>query len=193
MAKANIKKHNINKSKLLIKILTNIIKQIYNMFVKFIFERRKNMAKIVQISESVISIGLDDGSIQEVRASDINFVPHVGDEVEVFKSETKVIVSKVQPAQTNIPNGGININLQNVQTSIGEKSSSNTKAVNKVAYCLLAFFLGGIGIHKFYAGKTGAGILYLIFCWSGIPAIISFIEFIVALCKKADANGNILV
>ena len=39
MAKVNIKKHNIDKSKLLIKILTNIIKQIYNMFVKFIFEK----------------------------------------------------------------------------------------------------------------------------------------------------------
>ena len=50
MAKVNIKKHNIDKSKLLIKILTNIIKQIYNMFVKFIFERGKYMAKIVQIS-----------------------------------------------------------------------------------------------------------------------------------------------
>lgn len=65
------------------------------------------------------------------------------------------------------------------------------KPVNKMVYCLLAFFLGGIGIHKFYAGKTGVGIVYILFCWTGIPMFIAFIEFIVGLCKKADANGNI--
>ena len=41
---------------------------------------------------------------------------------------------------------------------------------------LLAFFLGGLGVHKFYMGQTGLGILYLLFFWTGIPAIIGFIE-----------------
>ena len=67
------------------------------------------------------------------------------------------------------------------------------KVVNKVAYCLLAFFLGGIGIHKFYAGKTGAGVTMLLFCWTFIPAIIALIDFIVGLTKKSDANGNIII
>lgn len=67
------------------------------------------------------------------------------------------------------------------------------KSVNKIGYALLAFFLGGFGAHKFYAGKVGLGILYLLFCWTFIPGIIAFIEFIVALTKTADVNGNIEV
>jgi len=42
---------------------------------------------------------------------------------------------------------------------------------------ILAFFLGGIGIHKLYLG-SGKWWLYLIFCWTFIPAIIALIEFI---------------
>jgi len=41
---------------------------------------------------------------------------------------------------------------------------------------LLALFLGGVGGHKFYMGETGLGIVYLLFCWTYIPAIIAFIE-----------------
>ncbi len=58
---------------------------------------------------------------------------------------------------------------------------------SRVAAALLAFFLGGIGVHKFYLGQTGLGILYLLFCWTFIPAIIAFIEAIVYLCTS-DAN-----
>ena len=53
---------------------------------------------------------------------------------------------------------------------------------NKLAAALLAIFLGGLGIHKFYLRKVGMGILYLIFCWTGIPAIIGFIKGIYYLC-----------
>ena len=47
---------------------------------------------------------------------------------------------------------------------------------DEVVGVLLALFLGGLGVHKFYLGETGLGILYLVFFWTGIPAIIGFIE-----------------
>lgn len=41
---------------------------------------------------------------------------------------------------------------------------------------LLAAFLGGFGIHRFYLGKIASGVLYLLFCWTGIPGLIAFFE-----------------
>ncbi len=35
---------------------------------------------------------------------------------------------------------------------------------------------GGFGIHKFYLGAWGWGLIYLVFCWTYIPAVIGFIE-----------------
>ena len=154
------------------------------------------MAKIIAISGTVVSIGTENGSIEEVRADDLNFVPHIGDEVEIFRTETKVIVSKKEAPAAAIPNGGININVQNTQT---QNAATPTviaiqgKVVNKIVYCVLAFFLGGIGVHKFYAGKTGVGLAMLFLCWTLVPSIIALVDFIVALTKKADANGNIIV
>lgn len=52
---------------------------------------------------------------------------------------------------------------------------------NKLAAGLLAFFVGGIGIHKFYLGDKTAGILYAVFCWTGIPGILAFIDAIMLL------------
>jgi TM2 domain-containing membrane protein YozV len=47
---------------------------------------------------------------------------------------------------------------------------------DEVVGILLALFLGSFGIHHFYLRRTGLGILYLCFCWTGIPAILGFIE-----------------
>lgn len=58
---------------------------------------------------------------------------------------------------------------------------------SKVAAGLLAIFLGGIGAHKFYLGKPLMGLLYLLFFWTGIPAIVGFIEGIIYL-TKSDAD-----
>lgn len=57
---------------------------------------------------------------------------------------------------------------------------------SKVAAGLLAILLGGIGVHKFYMGKIGMGILYICFCWTGIPAVIGLIEGIMYLCSNDE-------
>jgi ribosomal protein L37E len=48
----------------------------------------------------------------------------------------------------------------------------------------LAIFLGGIGAHKFYLGKGIQGVLYLLFCWTFIPAIVALIEGIIYFCMS---------
>lgn len=59
----------------------------------------------------------------------------------------------------------------------------------RIATALFAFFLGGFGAHKFYLWQVELGVLYLIFFWTFIPAIIAFIEFILLLVMT-DENFN---
>jgi TM2 domain-containing membrane protein YozV len=47
---------------------------------------------------------------------------------------------------------------------------------DEVVGILLALFLGTFGAHHFYLRRTGLGILYACFFWSGIPAILGFVE-----------------
>ena len=56
---------------------------------------------------------------------------------------------------------------------------SNKPCKNKTIAGLLALFLGSIGIHKFYLGKVGWGLIYLIFSWTGIPILLGWIEALI--------------
>ncbi len=47
---------------------------------------------------------------------------------------------------------------------------------DEIVGILLALFLGTFGIHHFYLRRTGLGILYCCLFWSGIPALLGFIE-----------------
>lgn len=67
---------------------------------------------------------------------------------------------------------------------------ANWPIKNKLAAALLALLLGGIGAHKFYLGQGGLGILFILFCWTGIPAILGLIEGILMLASN-DENFQI--
>ena len=56
---------------------------------------------------------------------------------------------------------------------------------------LLCFFLGYLGIHRFYVGKTGTGIAQLLTCGGcGIWALIDFITIIMG--NFTDAEGKFI-
>jgi len=60
---------------------------------------------------------------------------------------------------------------------------------DKTIAAILAFFLGGFGVHRFYLDQVGKGIAYLLFSWTGIPSIIGFVDFIGFLMySEADFN-----
>ena len=74
--------------------------------------------------------------------------------------------------QANRPvNAGFNT------SNVANYNSSSVK--NKNVAGLLGIFLGGLGIHKFYMGRHGQGILYLLLCWTYVPAIVGLIEGII--------------
>ncbi len=88
---------------------------------------------------------------------------------QVQQVQPQIVIQQVTPQQTNV--SGIN---------------PAWPLKSKIAAGILGIFLGGLGIHKFYLGQTGMGILYLVFFWTGIPEIVGFIEGIVYLCSNDE-------
>lgn len=128
------------------------------------------MPKVIRIKEGTVTIGNEDGSFLDIPMSELDFTPVVGEMVETFSSGDRTVIYRNGKNPALPPKG---------------------KGVNQIAYGLFALFLGGFGVHKFYVGKVGLGIVYLLFCWTFIPAIIALVEGIIAFTKKADADGNI--
>ena len=66
-------------------------------------------------------------------------------------------------------------------------SDGNVSDKQKMVALLLCFFLGGLGAHRFYVGKTGSAVAQLLTCGGlGIWALIDLI--MIALGKFTDAN-----
>jgi len=52
---------------------------------------------------------------------------------------------------------------------------------SRLAAALFAILLGTFGIHKFYLGRIGWGVVYLLFFWTFIPTLLGLVEGIVYL------------
>ena len=78
---------------------------------------------------------------------------------------------------------------EGVRAAVGSKG--------KVPAGLLALFLGGLGIHKFYLGHVGAGIVHIILFITiiGIPVncVVCLIEAIIHFTKSDEDFHQIYV
>nr|WP_207953140.1 TM2 domain-containing protein [Paenibacillus agricola] len=62
-----------------------------------------------------------------------------------------------------------------------------TSNKSKTTAGILAILLGSLGVHHFYLENIGLGIVYLLFCWTGIPGIIALIEGVIYLASSEQS------
>ena len=60
--------------------------------------------------------------------------------------------------------------------AVAETPAALAKRKSRGVAAFTAFFLGSLGIHRFYLGNNLAGLVYLIFCWTGIPTLAGWFE-----------------
>ena len=107
---------------------------------------------------SLIDDDFKDKSIVYLEGKRKEFV----DLMDKFNNDTKIFINK------------------NLQLAEQKRKSK------KIATVLAFPFLGGLGVHKFYLGQIGQGVVYLLFCFLVIPSIIALFEFISYLSMSID-------
>jgi TM2 domain-containing membrane protein YozV len=64
--------------------------------------------------------------------------------------------------------------IQNARSAHADNNAA--PATSRVTAGVLALLLGGLGIHKFYTGAWGWGIVYIVLCWTYIPTAVALVE-----------------
>lgn len=113
---------------------------------------------------------------------------------ELFEENKKKIEKLEDNSKANQPMVFMNAGGGGGASSSSSSSSSSNNGgmqvggytKSKAVAGILAILLGGIGAHKFYLGRWGWGIIYLLFCWTYIPSIIGLIEGIVYLVSNEN-------
>jgi len=59
----------------------------------------------------------------------------------------------------------------------------------KSTYLWLMLFTGFLGGHRYYQGRWKLGLLYTLFCWTGVPLALCVTDFMEVMPLKADEDG----
>lgn len=94
------------------------------------------------------------------------------------------------PPAYGAPQPPINIVVQNTNMATATATAGGFVRVgnrSRLLAVLFAFFLGGLGVHKFYLGQPIVGLLYLLLSWTFIPLVIGFVEGVLLLFMSNHA------
>lgn len=100
--------------------------------------------------------------------------------------ETLKKMNNTQEEENEMSNEQLQHEIYKEQLRQLKELKEDSKKPSLTVYLLLALFLGGIGAHDFYVGKPVKGLIKLVFCWTGIPTIISVFNIIGALMNKQN-------
>lgn len=125
---------------------------------------------------------------------DAKFCKHCGEAIDgdcIICPKCGKQVGQVKVEQPQQPQ--VIINNNNTNTNVNQNRNYNSGRENypyksKIVALLLCFFLGGLGIHRFYVGKIGTGVLWLI--TAGLFGFGWLIDFIVILVGGFRDKAN---
>lgn len=132
------------------------------------------------ISESKTSVGgmrVDKNSVlrKGLKGATIGIVQERGGYIDTVTETVKKILNGEEVEDYVAP-----------EVPVGEEPEKSWMTT-----LLLSIFLGGLGVHRFYVGKTGTGILWLI--TGGVFGIGYLVDLIKIICGKfTDKNGNLI-
>lgn len=113
--------------------------------------------------------------------------PMCGAPRDIVCHDCGVVYKSDRPA---CPNCGAKNPLVASSSSVAVQNNQSDES--RVTAGVFAPLLGGLGIHEFYMGNAGIGVLMLLFCWTGIPSIIALIQGIIYLTESDQAFANAL-
>lgn len=160
--------------------------------------------KVQVIEDGAVTVVTPLESFENVPAETIEEVV-VEETVPVVEEATEEVTEPAEdvaepaaealPVEEAKPEETKSVEKAEDKKSAKKSKKKKQKVTDKLTYIILALTFGKLGIHKFFAGKIFAGIIYLLL--GSIPTvslivyIFIFFDLIFALCKRADERGNI--
>lgn len=127
-------------------------------------------------------MGNDDGSVVKVPIGMVRFAnPMIGQQVNVYQDGDSRIVTAAATVATAVVPGGLT-------TDFGARVAPGTSPKSRGLASILGFFLGILGVHRFYLGNIALGVCMLLFGWLTL-GIWPLIDWIVVLAGGAK-DGN---
>ena len=123
----------------------------------------------------------------QVIDADCVVCPKCGKQVEELK------YSKPDNIIINNNNNVSSSASASASASVGFGAMSNVSTKSWLTTLLLCLFLGVIGIHRFYVGKIGTGILMILLHMTGISAIWAVIDLILIILGKFKDKQGLLI
>ncbi len=117
---------------------------------------------------------------------DVKFCPACGREyvapVVVVVKEVP-IVEPAKAVQAPVPGA---VTPQQEKLPPNYVYNSKGKKIHRITAGVLSLLLGSVGAHWYYIGKPALGVLSVLTCWTGIPALVGFIHGIIYLTSSDE-------